>query len=184
MLVTDDDQVIERCAVLRDHGRVPGDTLFRNVEVGYKYRMSALQAALGLAQLERIDELVQKKRTIFDWYRRELVGTPGLTLNHEAPETRNSYWMVTAIVDPSYGLRKEDILAGLRSRGIDCRPFFYPLSSLRAYRELPGISEAMWRSPTAYKLSATGVNLPSALELTQEDVATACAALRTTLRLA
>ncbi len=72
MLVTDDDAVIDRVRVLRDHGRRPGDTMFRNAEVAFKYKMSGMQAALGLAQLERIGELIDRKRAIFGWYQREL----------------------------------------------------------------------------------------------------------------
>lgn len=181
MLVTDRDDIHERVLVLRDHGRLPGDTLFRNAEVAFKYKMSSMQAALGLAQLERIDELVDGKRAIFDWYRRELADVGGLLLNHEPEGTRNSYWMVTVIVDPGYGRSKEEILAHLRRSGIDCRPFFYPLSSLVAYSGLPDAPIATDRNPTSYRLSATGVNLPSALSLVEEDVAYACAALREAL---
>lgn len=181
MLVTDRDDIHERALVLRDHGRLPGDTLFRNAEVAFKYKMSSMQAALGLAQLERIDELVDGKRTIFDWYRRELADVGGLSLNHEPEGTRNSYWMVTVIVDPGYDRSKEEIIAHLRKSGVDCRPFFYPLSSLPAYRDLPDAPEATDRNPTAYRLSNTGVNLPSALRLSEEDVVTACAALREAL---
>src|SRR6266576_5644969 len=67
MLVTDRDDIHRQVLFLRDHGRQPGDNLFRNTEVAYKYKMSSMQAALGLAQLERIDELIEHKREIFDW---------------------------------------------------------------------------------------------------------------------
>lgn len=178
MLVTDRDDVYERVRVLRDHGRLPGDTLFRNSEVAFKYKMSAMQAALGLAQLERVDELVEQKRTIFEWYQRDLSGTRGVSLNAEPSGTRNSYWMVTAIADISFGRSKEQILSYLRGIGIDCRPFFYPLSSLDAYRALPGRDSAAERHPVSYTLSATGINLPSALSLTEGDVKRACDGLR------
>jgi perosamine synthetase len=74
MLVTDRDDLYKRALVLRDRGRLPGDRLFMNGEVAFKYKMSALQAALGLAQLERVDELVARKRQIFAWYRDEIGG--------------------------------------------------------------------------------------------------------------
>jgi perosamine synthetase len=184
MLVTDRDDIHDRVRILRDHGRLPGDTLFRNAEVAFKYKMSSVQAALGLAQLERIDELVDRKRAIFDWYRRELADIPGVTLNEEPPNTRNSYWMVTVIVDPVYGRSKEQILVHLRERGIDCRPFFYPLSSLEAYASLAASAGAAERNPVSYRISATGVNLPSALSLTQPDVARVCESLRDLLSVA
>ena len=75
MLVTDDRELFDRAQFLRDHGRVPGDVQFFNTEVAYKYKMSSMQAALGLAQLERIDELVQRKRDIFAMYREHLPTT-------------------------------------------------------------------------------------------------------------
>jgi perosamine synthetase len=167
--------------MLRDHGRRAGDTMFQNAEVAYKYKMTSMQAALGLAQLERLDELVDGKRAIFDWYRSELADVDGLALNQEPAGTRNSYWMVTVIVDPHYGRSKEQIISALRDQGIDCRPFFYPLSSLDAYEELPGRRDAAQRNPIAYRLSATGLNLPSALSLTRDDVAAASGALRSAL---
>ena len=139
MLVTSRDDLFARVLRLRDHGREPGDRLFVNQEVAYKYKMSALQAAFGLAQLERIEELVARKREIFSWYARHFSGLNGVALNHEAPTTKNTYWMVTAVFDRELGLRKEDVIAELRQRNIDSRPFFSPLSSL------PGLSSSRWR---------------------------------------
>ena len=83
---------------LRDHGRRPGDKQFWNTEVAYKYKMSSMQAALGLAQLERIDELIERKREIFAWYKLKLEATEQITLNHELPAAKNGYWMVTAVI--------------------------------------------------------------------------------------
>lgn len=183
MLVTNQSQVFERIQVLRDHGRLPGDTLFRNVEVAYKYKMSGLQAALGLAQLERIEDLVGRKREIFGWYREQLGALSGVTLNVEPIGTKNSYWMTTVIVDPSYGRTKEQILDHLKHNEIDCRPFFYPLSSLEAYADLADAGSARERNPVSYRLSATGVNLPSALSLTEADVVRVCHVFRGALGL-
>ena len=92
-----------------------------------------MQATLGLAQFERIDELIAPKRQVFAWYQEGLAGMDGVTLNYEAPGTRNTYWMVTVILDPSFGIEKERLMALLNEHNIDSRPFFYPLSSLPAY---------------------------------------------------
>jgi perosamine synthetase len=178
MLVTDRGDLYQRAGILRDHGRLPGDRLFRNHEVAYKYKMSSLQAALGLAQLERLEELIARKREAFRWYRERLGNLPGVTLNHEAPGTRNAYWMVTLIPSEEWGLRKEQIIDHLNQRGIDSRPFFYPLSSLPAYAHLPGVETAKHRNPVSYRLGALGVNLPSALNLTEASVDRVCAAVR------
>ena len=76
MLFTDDEALYLRCLQLRNHGSKPGDIMFFNEEIGFKYRMSSLQAALGLAQLERLDELVDRKREIFGWYWDRLANWP------------------------------------------------------------------------------------------------------------
>src|SRR5262249_19308185 len=133
MLLTDDDALHERVQVLRDHGRLPGDFSFRNEEGAFKYKMSSMQAALGKAQVERLDELVDGKRQIFGWYQERLGDVAALTLNAEPEGRKNSYWMSTVVVDPERGLRKEAVGAALSEHGIDTRPFFHPLSSLPAY---------------------------------------------------
>lgn len=177
MLVTDDEALYRRVLFLRDHGRASGEIMFWNTEVAWKYRMSSLQAALGLAQLERLDELVERKRRIFQWYRARLEGTPGLTLNWERPGTRSTHWMSTVVLDPALGIRKEPLMAALRERGIDTRPFFYPLSSLPAYADHPQAERARARNRVAYAISPHGVNLPSPLNLTEQQADYVCAQL-------
>jgi perosamine synthetase len=174
MLLTDDETLYRRCRVLADHGRRPGDRAFWNAEIGHKYKMSSMQAALGLAQLERVEELVAKKREIFGWYRSALAGTKGVALNAEPPQTHNSYWMVTAVVDGSWGLTKERLMATLADDGIDTRPFFYPLSSLPAYAGSPYAAVAEQRNPVVYDISQRAINLPSALNLTRDQVEYVC----------
>lgn len=170
MLVTDREEIYRRSLFLRDHGRQPGDIQFYNTEVAYKYKMSAMQAALGLAQLERVEELVSRKREIFGWYRDALAGVEGLTLNAEPPGTRNSYWMATAILALERGLCKEQLMARLSEQGIDSRPFFHPLSSLPAYAGLAQAAEVQERNRVSYALAPLGVNLPSALNLSRSQV--------------
>src|SRR5262249_23256035 len=137
MLVTDRDEIARRVLVLRDHGRQPGDTNFFNTEVAFKYRMSSMQTALGLAQLVRVDELIARKRAIFVGNEEEVAGGPGLALNAEPLTTKYAYWMVTVAWDSSLCLEKTDVKSQLSERGIDTRPFFHPLSSLPAYQSFP-----------------------------------------------
>jgi perosamine synthetase len=178
MLVTDRDDIYQRVLFLRDHGRKPGDKLFYNTEVGYKYKMSSMQAALGLAQLERIEELIDRKRQIFSWYQAELDSTPGLTLNYEPPNTKNTYWMVTAIINPKLGIDKHQLMDKLREQQIDTRPFFHPLSSLPAYEHLPSARVARDRNQYSYQISKYGINLPSGMNLKQNDVKIICNIIR------
>lgn len=181
MLVTDDDELHRRVLRLRDHGRDPGDIYFENVEVGFKYRMSAVQAALGIAQLERLDELCEKKRHLFDLYAKELGDVPGVRLNSEPAGTRQSYWMSTVVWDESYRLGKREVMQRLLDRGIDSRPFFNPLSNLPALAHLPTARRAREENDVAHRIASRGVNLPSALCLEDDDVLWAACVLRNVL---
>src|SRR5258708_10334681 len=170
MLVLDDDDLLDRVMRLRDHGRAPGDAMFFNEEVGWKYKMSAMQAALGLAQLERLDELVEGKRRVFGWYREMLDGWNEGTLKPDVPGLYNSYWMSTVVLDSRLGITKETLIAALSDCGIDSRPFFSPLSGIPAFRDAEQAKVARARNRVAYALTPYGINLPSALGLSRQDV--------------
>lgn len=181
MLVLDDTDLFERISVLRDHGRRPGDVSFQNQEVAFKYKMSALQAALGTAQLERVDELVDGKRRIFRWYQERIGGDSRLAWNAEPQGTFNSVWMTTAIVDATLGLTKEALAESLAAEDIHTRPFFSPLSSLPAYRDLRTARDASERNPVARNLGTYGINLPSALRVSEQEVDMVCRAVSAAL---
>ncbi len=174
MLVTDDRALFDRASFLRDHGRAPGDFSFANSEVAFKYKMSSMQAALGLAQTERLDELIAKKRQAFGWYAERLSGIPGIALNNPGPDVQGTYWMASIVWDASFGLGKKDVRDALAPHGIDTRPFFSPLSSLGAYQHLPGIGACQARNPVSYRLRDNGINLPSSLGIEEAEVDTVC----------
>jgi perosamine synthetase len=178
MLATDDDALFQRVLFLRDHGRNPGDRFFQNAEIAFKYRMSAVQAALGVAQMERIDELIAYKRAVFGWYRDRLGGVNGVTLNAEPADTINSYWMVTAILDPSLGLDKFAVMAEFDKRNIDSRPFFSRLSSLPAFADRPAAKRFVTPTDRGARMANYGVNLPSGYNMTEDLVDLVCGALR------
>lgn len=177
MLLTDDEPLYRRILILRDHGRGPNDFRFFNQEVGFKYKMSAMQAAMGVAQLERLPELVERKRAIFSWYRDRLAHINGLTLNSEAADVTNVYWMVTAVIDAALGIKGEAVQEALAKHRIDTRPFFHPLTALPAYVDLPGRELAAERNKVAYSIAPRGLNLPSALTLTEPLVDRVCKTL-------
>jgi perosamine synthetase len=177
MLVTDSKDIYDRVLFLRDHGRKTGDIMFFNEQVAYKYKMSAVQAALGLAQLERIDGLVAKKRQIYQWYKKELSRLDGITLNYEAPGTLNTYWMVTAIAEPRLGIEKSLMIQLMAEKNIDCRPFFFPLSMIPAYKDHEEAVKAKVRNTIGYSISPCGINLPSGMNLDLEKVQYVCGAL-------
>lgn len=177
ILVTSRKDIFNRVQILRDHGRRPEDKGFYNAEVAFKYKMSSMQAALGLAQLERIDELIARKLQIFSWYRNFLSDQTGVTLNYEGPNTRNTYWMVTVIIAPSYNLQKEELIRLMGERGISCRPFFYPLSSLPAFGESPDTRRAQTSNRNSYAISPYGINLPCGMNIDEEKARYICHSL-------
>jgi perosamine synthetase len=181
MVVTDDSALFERMQILRDHGRRPGDVAFFNAEVGFKYKMTAFQAAMGWAQLARIDELVAAKRRRFALYKAALEGVPYLALNAEAPGTFNTYWMVTAIWDEDIGVDKSEVMAALDGRGIDTRPFFHPLSSLPAFRAATDRPRAEAHNRVSYGLSPRGINLPCGAGVEEAEIAYVAEQLRDVL---
>ncbi len=182
MLVTNRDDIRQRVLQLRDHGRSPGDRMFFNAEVGYKYKMSSLQAALGLAQLERVEELITRKRRIFSWYQKRLGDLAGVTLNHESPGIKNTYWMVTALWSEKLGLEKPRLMELLMEKGVDSRPFFHPLSSLPAYAKSEQARRAAKRNTVSYDLAPRGINLPSGMNLTEDKVEYVCDAFKGVLK--
>jgi perosamine synthetase len=178
MLVTDDDELHARVMQLRDHGREPGDIHFKNTEVAFKYKMPSVAAAIGLAQVERSEELVARKREIFEWYREALTGVEGVSMNHEPVNTKNTFWMVTVVLDPMLEWPKEKLMVALDAEGIDSRPMFHPLSSLPAYDGQAEAAVARKRNEVSYRLSPWGINLPSAMNLTLEQVQRVAETLR------
>lgn len=179
MLILDDDRLYERCMFLRDHGRRPGGPMYYNYEVTYKYMPFNVQAALGYAQFQRLDELVKRKRDIYRAYKRKLADIEDLEWNAEPADVFNSVWITGLVFGRSHRLTKQEAMARLEKIGIPSRPFFYPLSSLPAY---PGL-ESRYRplNPRAYDISARGINLPGALNLTEEQIDAVCRGLRTLL---
>lgn len=163
MFVTDDDALYGRVLTLSNHGRARGETRqFWPERIGFKYKMSNVQAAIGCAQTERIEELIAAKRRIFDSYRRELAGLP-LRMNPEPTDTLNGYWMPTAIFDDSANFDRDALLARFKADNIDGRVFFWPLSNLPPFEAKPA-------HVVSHRLSARGINLPSYHDLTDGDI--------------
>ena len=166
MLLLDDDTLYERCKFLRDHGRQPG-TYF-NTEITFKYMPFNVQAALGDAQFQRIDELVGKKRWIWKGFCERLADIPDILLNPEPADVTNGVWATALVFGKSHKMTRDKALIEIPKLGLPARPFFYPLSSLPAY---PGRDvEGRKNNPIAYDTSEHGINLPCALNLVDEDL--------------
>lgn len=179
MLLLDDDQLYERCMFLRDHGRKPEGQMYYNYEVTYKYMPFNVQAALGYAQFQRIDELEGRKKEQLRMYREKLSGIEDIELNPEPEGGVNGAWITALLFGKSYNLTKAEAMEKLANLGVPSRPFFYPLSSLPAY---PGCQEKYEPlNPTAYDICSRGINLPGAANLTEEQIDKVCRGIKTIL---
>lgn len=165
MFVTSNPELYEHVLTLSNHGRARGQAKqFWPDMVGFKYKMSNIQAAIGCAQLERIDELTRRKREIFSYYRDRLATLPGLSMNPEPAGTVNGAWMPTVVFGPETGITRESLQAAFVAENIDARVFFHPLSSLSMFEGRP-------QNLLAWSIPGRAINLPSFHEMTfsQQD---------------
>lgn len=170
MVVTNDATLAERAAFLRDHAMDPRRRYY-HPEIGFNYRMTNIQAAIGCAQLEQADVILSRRKAIAAAYEAGLTGIAGLTRPPAEYWAETVYWMYSVLVEPAFGLEREAVRAGLRARGIDSRPFFVPLHEQPPYRvDAP--------FPVATALGAKGINLPSGTGLLPLEIAAVCDALR------
>jgi len=176
MLLLDDEKLYERCMFLRDHGRKPGGAMYYNYEVTYKYMPFNLQAALGYAQFLRLDELVNMKRAIWLKYKERLADIGDLEFNAEPEGVFNSVWITALVFGKSHKMDKSNAMVSFEKIGLPSRPFFYPLSSLPAYPGLEPVYRP--RNPRSYDISARGINLPGALNLTDDQIGAICDGIR------
>lgn len=160
MFVTDDSELYERVLTLSNHGRSRNQKKqFWPDVTGFKYKMSNVQAAIGCAQLERVDELVERKRQIMNYYRAALADLEGVEMNPEYFGTKNGAWMPTVVFDESTGITRENLQTAFKASQIDARVFFHPLSSLPMFSPVRGNAVA-WEIPTR------AINLPSFHDMT------------------
>ena len=165
MLLINDSKKFEMISKIADQGRSYTKQLW-NDEIGLKYKISNIQAALGLAQLERLDDLVEKKREIFSWYYNRLKDIDGISLNYQRKNSRNTYWMTTIVLEKDFKLNRDQFMKKLKEWNVDCRPVFYPLSHMPMF-ETKHNQNAEW-------FGLRGVNLPSGHNLIEEDIEYIC----------
>jgi perosamine synthetase len=172
MITTNDEKLYIKAKSLRDHAMSPTRRYWHD-EVGYNYRMTNMQAALGVAQLERIEEFLEKRRTIMAWYRQRLSGVSGVVLNREASWARNVFWMVCVEIDGQTDVSRGDLMNAMRAQGVDSRPFFYPISDMPMFHAAD--------TPIAHEVSRAGLNLPTYFDMTEHDVDRVCDVFRASL---
>lgn len=166
MLLLDNDDLFERCKFLRDHGRTPGS--YFNTEVTFKYMPCNLLASLGYAQFLRLDELVAKKRWIWQKFQEYLSSVPDLYLNPEPKNVFNGVWCTALVFGQSHNVTKEYVMEELTKMGLPTRPFFYPLTLLPAFGG--DTVKGRHNSPVAYDISARAINLPCAYSVDEGQI--------------
>jgi len=172
MFVTDDDALFERTLTLSNHGRARGQTKqFWPDMLGFKYKMSNVQAAIGCAQLGRVSELVARKRAILAGYRARLGALPGVSLNPEPAGTVNGAWMPTAVFAPSTGVTRERLQRAFADEHVDARVFFHPLSGLAMFTPCPA-------NVHAWDIPGRAINLPSYHDMTEDELDRVAAVVR------
>jgi len=171
MLTTDCPRLYGRAKELRDHAMSP-DKRYWHTCVGYNYRMTNIQAALGVAQLSRIEQVLFRRSQIFSRYRERLSGLSPLTINRTAPWAENSYWAVNIENLLWDEPERNAVMARLKERGVDSRPYFYPVSDMPPYRHI------VCDTPVAHRISPCGITLPSFSAMTDDQIDAVCTALR------
>lgn len=161
MCITDSPELNDRMRILRDHGMSRERKYYHEV-IGFNYRMTNLQAAIGLAQTERIDEILAWRRELEAHYRAALAALEGVILQkNNLPGRKKIAWLISILVDAE---KRDLILAGLKEEGIDARAFFVPLSEMNIYRKY---SNHCVRSR---QISRRGLNLPTTYEVDEECI--------------
>lgn len=165
MITTNSDELNERLRFLRDHA-MSKEKRYWHTEIGYNYRITNLQAALAVAQLERADELIAKRKTIYSWYKKYFQNFDGVTLNKTYSWADNTYWLVCAELHNYNEEKRAGFMAKMKEAGVDTRPFFYPMSMMPMYEKAD--------NPITYFVFEKGINLPTYFDLKEEDVKFIC----------
>ena len=166
MFVTNDPALYAKALTLSNHGRTQGNTKqFWPDMFGYKFKMSNVQAAIGCAQLERIDELIAKKRYIFEFYATKFKSLP-LAMNPEYSGSKNGYWMPTCVFPSGYLPDRQVLIEYLNHNNIDARVFFWPLSTTSMLAKNKAVNKPYLSESICHR----ALNFPSFHDMTDEQL--------------
>jgi len=169
MVVTNDDKLAERLRLLRNLGFTK--PRFRHEVAAFQFRMTGYQAAMGVAQLAKIEHILQEKRRVAGAYYEHLADVPGLQLPVEKEWATNVYWMFAVVVTPDFEITRDKLAAKLLADGIETRTFFCPMNQQPCFQR-PG--RTMPACPVADKLWERGLYLPSSPDLTERSIEHVC----------
>jgi perosamine synthetase len=169
MVVTNNGAIAENARLLRDHG-MSKKKKYWHAHIGFNYRMTNIQAALGVAQMKRIESVIERKRRNAAIYNSLLKELPGLVLPQEAPWARHVYWLYTILIEDRFKSSRTSVIKDLAAQGIETRPVFYPITSMPPYR-----NGGRQRFAVAEKISKEGLSLPSSPLLQEDCIRRICA---------
>lgn len=169
MVVTNDKRLAARARTLHDLAHSP-KRRFLHEEIGFNYRLTNLQAALGLAQLEEVNRFIAKKQWMAKLYNELLSRVEGITLPPHKKWARNVYWMYSILIEDSFGLTRDQLTQKLKEEGVDTRTFFIPLHKQPALINLGYYTGKEKNYPVSDEISEKGMYLPSGLAITEEQI--------------
>lgn len=178
MVTTSDPALAAKLASLRNH--CFGEPRFLHKHIGFNYRMTNIQAAIGLAQTEMADHLVDSRRNNALEYNRLLSGVKGITTPPEAEWAKSVYWMYGLLLEDDFPLDRDETMRRLKARGVDTRAFFYPMHKQPCYMDYRYANKPMARGPmhVSERIGARGIYLPSSSHLSRDQIETVVAAIR------
>lgn len=173
MLVTNNAKLKSKICLFKGQGVDPNRRYWFKV-VGYNYRMTNIQAAIGLAQLEKINYHLKRRRQVADWYYAYLKDCQDIILPVEKEWARNVYWMFSIILRDTVKISRDSVIKLLYERGIETRPFFYPVHTLPPYKNI----HTRVPLPVAENIAKRGLSLPTHGNLSKSDIAYICKELK------
>ncbi len=175
MLTTDDEELYKKASLLAEMGRTDSKAVFWSDYIGYQYTMGNLTASLGLAQVERIEELVAIKRRIFNWYHEGLKDVGGIKLIREKEGTRANYCYPSILLENTIETERDEIIKAMKEQNIHARPAFPRMSTMPTLKQ-------RYANPVAAKVEKRGISLPSAANLDSNDIEFVCDTLKNVIR--
>lgn len=166
MIIFNDKEKLNHAKMLRDHG-MSKKIKYWHEHIGFNYRMTNMQAAIGVAQMEAIDKLVQAKQFIAEEYKKNIQCIDGIQLPNDADNIVNSYWLYTIVLPHNLSSSRDKIIEIMLKDGIEARPVFFPMSDMPPYQEY--IRKEVNFDVSRY-LSSSAISLPSGANLTKQDI--------------
>jgi perosamine synthetase len=164
MIVFKDEDVYKHAKTLRDHGMNPNKKYWHD-NVGYNFRLTNIQSAIGVAQMEQLDQIIEKKIYILKFYKDRLIQNSNIRyLPQTSKNSVNSNWLFTLLLQPE--IDRDNVISGLLNFGIDCRPIFYPLHQMEPYKNFKKSSDLT----ASVSISYSGISLPSSVSITDDEM--------------